>query len=200
MAAGRNMFQMKRLLSVLAHHNKACSSPLNPESTQQLFPRASTIFTRSDFNRRFRTQTSVSDHPTDKSEVHETKNLKPGSDSPNNIPAQISSSGSSDVKHSATSSLKVSPRHDLAMIFTCKVCETRSVKTTCRESYEKGVVVARCDGCNNLHLMADHLGMFGKPGSVEDFLAARGEEVKKGSEETLSLRLEDLAGSNFLKQ
>jgi hypothetical protein len=66
-----------------------------------------------------------------------------------------------------------------AMIFTCKVCETRSIKTVCRESYEKGVLVARCGGCNNLLLIADHLRCFGQPGSVEEILAAREEEVKK---------------------
>ncbi|KAE8075777.1 hypothetical protein FH972_014465 [Carpinus fangiana] len=99
------------------------------------------------------------------------------------------------IQNTANSNLKASIRHDLAMIFTCKVCETRSVKTVCRESYEKGVVVARCGGCNNLHLIADHLGMFGEPGSIEEYLAAHGEEVKKGSVDTLNLTLEDLAGS-----
>lgn len=100
---------------------------------------------------------------------------------------------------STAASMKISPRHDLAMIFTCKVCNTRSMKTCSRESYEKGVVVVRCANCNNLHLIADRLGMFGKPGSVEDFLAARGEEVKKGSTEALNLTLEDLAGSEAFK-
>ncbi|KAG0453771.1 hypothetical protein HPP92_025075 [Vanilla planifolia] len=98
------------------------------------------------------------------------------------------------VSYTAFSNLKTSSRHDLAMIFTCKVCETRSVKTVCRESYEKGVVVARCSGCNNLHLIADHLGWFGEPGSIEDLLVARGEEVRKGSMDTLNLTLEDLIG------
>ncbi|KAK1267728.1 hypothetical protein QJS04_geneDACA000314 [Acorus gramineus] len=95
------------------------------------------------------------------------------------------------------SNLRSSTRHDFVMIFTCKVCETRSMKTACRESYDKGVVVARCDGCNNLHLIADRLGWFGEPGSVEEFLAARGEDVKKGSLETLNLTMEDLAGTKF---
>lgn len=99
-----------------------------------------------------------------------------------------------------TSNLKISSRHDLLMFFTCKKCETRSMKSVCRESYYKGVVVARCDGCNNLHLIADRLGWFGEPSSVEDFLAARGEEVKKGSPETLGLTLEDLAGKNNLEK
>ncbi|TKW42306.1 hypothetical protein SEVIR_1G375400v4 [Setaria viridis] len=94
-----------------------------------------------------------------------------------------------------TSNLKISPRHDLAMVFTCKVCETRSMKMASRDSYENGVVVARCGGCNNLHLIADRLGWFGEPGSIEDFLAAQGEEVKKGSTDTLNFSLEDLVGS-----
>jgi protein import protein ZIM17 len=101
----------------------------------------------------------------------------------------------SSFKVRDASSLKISPRHDLAMIFTCKVCDTRSMKMASKESYENGVVVARCGGCNNLHLMADRLGWFGQPGSIEDFLAEKGEEVKKGATDTLSFTLEDLAGS-----
>ncbi|MED6203695.1 hypothetical protein PIB30_001939 [Stylosanthes scabra] len=116
------------------------------------------------------------------------------SSSLDNVSSYTSISENSAVKFSATSSLKTSSRHDLAMIFTCKVCETRSIKTVCRESYEKGVVVARCGGCNNLHLIADRLGWFGEPGSIEDYLAARGEEVKKGPIDTLNLTLEDIAG------
>ncbi|CAL5209197.1 unnamed protein product [Lathyrus oleraceus] len=111
-----------------------------------------------------------------------------------NVPTSMSITENSSIKFSANSSLKTSSRHDLAMIFTCKVCETRSIKTVCRESYEKGVVVARCGGCNNLHLLADHLGWFGEPGSIEDFLATQGEEVRRGSVDTLNLTLEDIAG------
>ncbi|KAL5982581.1 hypothetical protein ACLOJK_016655 [Asimina triloba] len=111
-------------------------------------------------------------------------NRKTGSNNPEAVPDSIEVVGLNDkdgtVKYAAVSYLKTSTRHDLAMIFTCKVCETRSVKTVCRESYDKGVVVVRCGGCNNLHLIADHLGWFGEPGSIEELLAARGEEVKKG--------------------
>ncbi|KAJ3672171.1 hypothetical protein LUZ60_006892 [Juncus effusus] len=102
----------------------------------------------------------------------------------------------SKVSYNIASNLKSSARHDMAMIFTCKVCETRSVKTACRESYETGVVIARCPGCNNLHLIADRLGWFGQPGSVEDFLAQKGEEFKKGSVDTVNFTLEDLAGTD----
>nr|XP_043611206.1 uncharacterized protein C24H6.02c [Erigeron canadensis] len=98
------------------------------------------------------------------------------------------------VTYTANSQLKVSPRHDLAMMFTCTKCDTRSLKTISRESYEKGVVVARCGGCNNYHLIADHLGIFGEKCNIEDILAARGEEVRKGNSDTLNLTLDDLVG------
>ncbi|KAF3570631.1 hypothetical protein F2Q69_00061849 [Brassica cretica] len=95
------------------------------------------------------------------------------------------------------SQLKINPRHDFMMVFTCKVCETRSMKMASRESYEKGVVVVRCEGCDNLHLIADRLGWFGEPGSVEELLAARGDEFKKGSMDSLSLTVDDLAGKKM---
>ncbi|CAL0299694.1 unnamed protein product [Lupinus luteus] len=114
-----------------------------------------------------------------------------------NVPISVSINEKPAVKYTANSSLKISPRHDFVMVFTCKVCETRSVKAACRESYEKGVVVARCEGCNNLHLIADRLGWFGEPGSIEDYLAANGEEVKKGSIDTLNLTPEDIAGKKL---
>ncbi|GLJ23883.1 hypothetical protein SUGI_0453810 [Cryptomeria japonica] len=98
------------------------------------------------------------------------------------------------VESSVVSDMKVSKRHDLAMLYTCKVCETRSVKTMSRESYENGIVIVRCSGCNNLHLIADRLGWFGEPSSVEDFLRARGEEIQRGSQDSYELTLEDLAG------
>ncbi|KDP44398.1 hypothetical protein JCGZ_20078 [Jatropha curcas] len=188
MAIARNIFQMRGVLTALSRNsNQPCTAaPLNR------------VFTRDEFYRRwFQTRINPASQPQDdNAENNETNSLKPNND-PVNILSQINSNENSTVKHSAISNLKTSPRHDLAMIFTCKVCETRSIKTACRDSYEKGVVVARCGGCNNLHLIADHLGWFGEPGSIEDFLAARGEEVKKGSIDTLNLTLEDLAGSNI---
>ncbi|XP_021295834.1 uncharacterized protein LOC110425283 isoform X2 [Herrania umbratica] len=163
----------------------------------QVLPPASAFFgSRHNFYRRWlQIQANPDGQSNEDTENHEADHLKSASDLAN-VPSEANHSA---VKHTAVSNLKTSSRHDLAMIFTCRVCETRSVKTVCRESYEKGVVVARCSGCNNLHLIADHLGWFGEPGSIEDFLAARGEEVKKGSVDSLNLTLEDLAGKGALK-
>ena len=44
-----------------------------------------------------------------------------------------------------------------------------------RRAYDNGVVIVQCPGCNVRHLVADRLGWFGTPGSVEDFMKEHGE-------------------------
>ena len=109
---------------------------------------------------------------------------------------EAADSGSSSDSHAETrnSGMKISERHNLVMVYTCNVCQTRSAKTMSRQTYEKGVVIVRCFTCKNLHLIADRLGWFGEPGSVEDFLKQKGVEVRKGSEESYEFSAEDLAG------
>ncbi|KAE8666365.1 DNL-type zinc finger protein [Hibiscus syriacus] len=188
------MPQFRRLLSLLARNQPQTSLFKEPPSPAPSSASVS-LGTRYDFFRRWlQNQPDPSGQANDNTEIREADSVNPASCLAN-VPSETNGSA---VKHTAISNLKTSVRHDLAMIFTCKVCETRSVKTACRESYEKGVVVARCGGCNNLHLIADRLGWFGEPGSIEDYLAARGEEVKKGSVDTLNLTLDDLAGKGAI--
>lgn len=58
-----------------------------------------------------------------------------------------------------------------------------------------GVVLVDCPGCHVRHLIADRKGWFGQTGSVEDFLAQKGEETKRlTGEDALELTAEELAG------
>lgn len=54
--------------------------------------------------------------------------------------------------------------------FVCKACNHTAQKFISKHSYECGVVLVRCDGCTNLHLIADRLGWFGEGADVHEIL------------------------------
>ena len=82
------------------------------------------------------------------------------------------------------------------MVYTCSVCDTRAAKVISKQAYHHGTVLLRCPGCENLHLIADHLGQFEQKGwTVEEFLAERGAAVKRvASDDVLELTLQDVTG------
>ena len=59
-------------------------------------------------------------------------------------------------------------QRQLLMLFTCTKCDTRAAKAFSKQSYESGVVIVECPGCDNRHLIADHLGWFGQKGECWD--------------------------------
>lgn len=91
---------------------------------------------------------------------------------------------SSQEKSEETSNKKVLGKVEgkLKIMFTCGVCNYRNGKIISKLAYERGVIIIRCDGCKNNHLIADNLGWFADlqhRNNVEKLMAAKGETIKK---------------------
>lgn len=68
------------------------------------------------------------------------------------------------------------------LFYTCKKCSNRNSHLISKLAYEKGVVIVKCAGCQNNHLIADNLKWFkDDKTNIEDILREKGEQVKKVS-------------------
>lgn len=70
----------------------------------------------------------------------------------------------------------------LKLMFTCKKCSTRNTRLISKLAYNKGVVIVRCNGCKNNHLIADNLGWFPEISTrtnIEKIMALKGETVRR---------------------
>jgi len=77
---------------------------------------------------------------------------------------------------SSTEILQLTPTKYIE--FICTVCKETVAKTFSKHSYEKGVVIIRCGGCKNLHLIADNLGFTGySEKNVEEIAENQGDAI-----------------------
>ena len=66
------------------------------------------------------------------------------------------------------------------IMYTWKVCEHRQARTFSKGSYHEGVVLIRCEGCDNLHLIADNLGWFDDNNTnIETIMKEKGDRISK---------------------
>lgn len=106
----------------------------------------------------------------------------------------------------------------MMIAFNCSVCETRNQKQMSKQAYTHGVVIIKCEGCGNNHLIADNKGWFpdahveNKQDShghhqtstdpnaksrvnIEDLMRAKGEAVTRGqvsADDNSGVKLKDI--------
>ena len=98
----------------------------------------------------------------------------------------------------------------LAIVFTCTVCNTRAAKQFTEQAYLHGVVLVKCPGCQNQHLIADNLSMFtndnetdgdGGGWNIQKAMAKLGQNVTTVSDgNVLELTLDQVIGEEKLKE
>jgi protein import protein ZIM17 len=66
------------------------------------------------------------------------------------------------------------------MMFTCGHCNHKDTKTFTKKSYHTSVVIIKCEGCGNNHLIADNLGWFrDEKVNIEDLSKEKGQTITR---------------------
>ena len=65
------------------------------------------------------------------------------------------------------------------IMFTCGVCDNKLARKFTKKAYHEGVVIIRCDSCDNNHLISDNLGWFeDKPINIQQIMDQQGKKHK----------------------
>lgn len=145
-----------------------------------LSPRTKTPFTQQ-YSRRYFSAEKVSENEKEPINEKETKTNT-------NPPIEIAAA--SPIEGEEQPQAKIPGR--MAILFTCKKCETRTARSFSKQAYTEGVVLIRCPGCKGLHLIADNLGWFGEERNIEEILTNMGTPIKVISQDMLEYVVENV--------
>lgn len=95
-----------------------------------------------------------------------------------------------------------SPGDKFTLMYTCTVCDTRAAKIISKQAYSTGVVLVRCPGCQNLHLIADRMGWFEDDSwDVQKLLNEHGQGAKLvTNDNVMELTEDDIMGKTRSRQ
>ena len=97
---------------------------------------------------------------------------------------EIAADDVTQAKDDAATTTSVATQRVLQMLYTCNQCDTKNAAKFSASSYETGSIVVRCEGCQSLHLLVDHLKFFDamETFDVETLMAERGRRVVRLSD------------------
>jgi protein import protein ZIM17 len=89
----------------------------------------------------------------------------------------------------------------MILMFTCTVCDTRSARKISKRAYNEGIVMVRCAGCNNRHLIADRMGVFEDsiPSSDGSAKVGEGWDIQKYLQKEMGVQSKHVTDENVFQ-
>ncbi|KAL4945656.1 hypothetical protein BDV06DRAFT_184199 [Aspergillus oleicola] len=106
------------------------------------------------------------------------------SDKPSPSPSPLTdrpSNPDTDTANAEQNRLRREQEPAYQLTFTCNPCGERSTHRVSKHGYHRGTVLIRCPGCDNRHVISDHLKIFFNHSmTLDDLLKQQGQKVTRG--------------------
>ncbi|KAL7301858.1 hypothetical protein TKK_0005463 [Trichogramma kaykai] len=74
------------------------------------------------------------------------------------VVAELTIIDRTEIETKLSTQLRLKRYDQLDVTYTCPICGSLNQKTVLKWAYENSSVIARCKGCNDKHVLADHYG------------------------------------------